>query len=488
MNMNRRSFLKGALFAGAAACTVDTKASNAFSRFFDFTSGAPMHGYAAEPMPEIRLGIVGMGGRGQGVMERISGLPGIKVVAICDKNPTKLAEAAKRLEKAGKPAAKQYLGDEAWKALCEDENVNVVYNTTPWELHVPVALGAMNGGKHVFTEVPSAFTVDECWELVETSEATKRHCMQLENCCYGEVEMLTFNLAKLGMLGDIIHGEGAYIHDLRNMCTEVYPDYEYWRYPHNAEHSGNRYVTHGLVPLCLTMDINRGDRLEYLVSMDSVEKNFALYKKNHIDPNAPASLRQDELLRRLHETMKTGNMNTTLIHTELGKTIMIQHDVSSPRPYTRLQLVSGTKGIVADYPFRIALEEKNGAGAHSWFEDKKADEIAEKYMHPLYKTIGTLAKRVGGHGGMDFIMDARWIYCLQQGLPLDMDVYDLATTCCLGELTETSVDNRADSVEIPDFTRGAWKTNAPMGVVDIDIKKFGLKDEDLKAADAQMNV
>lgn len=476
--MNRREFLKTSLFAGAAASCASSANAFSFCGLFGGTTGNPMRGYAAPALPEIKLGIVGMGGRGQGVMERIKGLPGITVTAICDKNPDKIAQSKNRLAKNGKPAATEYLGEDAWKKLCEDPNVNVVYNTTPWELHVPVALAAMNGGKHVFTEVPSAFTVEECWELVETSERTKCHCMQLENCCYGEVEMLTFNLVKLGMLGEIIHGEGAYIHDLRNMCEENYPDYEYWRYPHNRDHSGNRYGTHGLVPLCLTMDINRGDKLDYLVSMDSREINFRLYKDNHLKPEDP----------RFSEKMKTGDMNTTLIRSNMGKTIMIQHDVSSPRPYSRIQLVSGTKGIVKDYPFQIALEEKNGSGAHWWLDDQKTEEIYQKYSHPLYKTIGELAKRVGGHGGMDFIMDARWIYCLQQGLPLDMDVYDLATTCCIGELTEKSVDNRSKALDIPDFTRGAWKTNPAMEIVNIDLEKFGLKADEIKAAEAQMNV
>lgn len=472
-DMNRRNFLKSAFAVGATSMAAGCKLPG-----FGGVCGAPMHGFAAPAIPHIRLGIVGMGGRGQGVMERIKGLPGITVVAICDKNPAKIAQAQKRLANNKKPKAKEYLGDDAWRALCDDPGIDVVYNTTPWELHVPVALAAMNGGKHVFTEVPSAFTVDECWELVETSERTQKHCMQLENCCYGEIEMLTFNLAKLGMLGDIIHAEGAYIHDLRNMCTHNYPDYEYWRYPHNRDHAGNRYATHGLVPLCLTMDVNRGDRLDYLVSMDSRELNFELYKRNHLKPGDP----------RLNDKMKTGDMNTSLIRTMMGKTMVIQHDVSSPRPYSRIQLVSGTKGIIKDYPYQIVLEEKNGAGAHGWYAPEKAKEIAQKYKHPLYKTIGELAKRVGGHGGMDFIMDARWIYCLQQGIPLDMDVYDLAVTCCVGELTERSALKRSASVDIPDYTRGAWKTNPPMAVVDIDLVKFGLKDDEIKKADGQMNV
>lgn len=476
MAMNRRDFLKASALVGAASCAPSADAFSFFGLFG--TSGAPMHGYAAPALPEIKLGIVGMGGRGQGVMERIKGLPGVTVTAICDRNPEKIQQAQKRLVNAGKQSATEYVGEEAWKALCEDPNVNVVYNTTPWELHVPVALAAMNGGKHVFTEVPSAFTVEECWELVETSERTKCHCMQLENCLYGAVEMFTFNLAKLGMLGDIIHGEGAYIHDLRDMCKSNYPEYEYWRYPHNRDHAGNRYGTHGLVPLCLTMDVNRGDKMDYLVSMDSREVNFKLYKENHLSEQDP----------RRHDTMKTGDMNTTLIKTNVGKTIMIQHDVSSPRPYTRIQLVSGSKGIVKDYPFQLVLEEKNGAGAHDWFGAEKTDEMYEKYCHPLYKTIGDLAAKVGGHGGMDFIMDARWIYCLQQGLPLDTDVYDLASTCCIGELTEKSALRKSCAMDIPDFTRGAWRTSKPWDIVDIDLEKFGIKTEQIEKADAQMSV
>ncbi|MBR1589057.1 MAG: Gfo/Idh/MocA family oxidoreductase, partial [Kiritimatiellae bacterium] len=264
---SRREFLKGAALMSAAA-TVSGCATGG-GRWFDRADGAPMHGFAAPKIPHIRLGIVGMGSRGCGILNRASKLPGVTITAICDNVPEKVAKAQKMLDDRKKPAAKEYLGDTAWQRLCNDPNVDVVYNTTPWDLHVPVALAAMRGGKHVFTEVPSAFTVEQCWELVETSEKTKRHCMQLENCCYGEIEMLTFNLAKLGMLGELVHAEGAYIHDLRWMCARDWPGVECWRFDENRVHGGNRYPTHGLVPLCLTFDVNRGDRLDYLVSLES---------------------------------------------------------------------------------------------------------------------------------------------------------------------------------------------------------------------------
>ncbi|MBQ9432363.1 MAG: Gfo/Idh/MocA family oxidoreductase [Kiritimatiellae bacterium] len=456
MNVTRNGFLRGAV------CTAFV-ASGGCRALRGLSGGASMYGFAAPRIPRIRLGVVGIGGRGNGVIRRVSNLPGVEIVAICDINPDKLAQAQKFLSEKGKPAAREFLGPDAWRRLCDDPGVDVVYNTTPWNLHVPIQLGAMKGGKHVFTEVPSAFTVDECWELVETSEKTRCHCMQLENCCYGEIEMLTFNLAKLGMLGELVHAEGAYIHDLRWMSATEYPGGEYWRFDENRDHGGNRYPTHGLVPLCLTFDINRGDRLDYLVSLDSAKANFQAFMNERLKPDNP---------RRI-SGVKMADMNSTLIKTVKGRSILVQHDVSTPRPYSRIQLVTGTKGAICDYPFRVVFEESVGSGAHKWFDDTRAEEIREKYRHPLWKTIGELAKRVGGHGGMDFIMDARWVYCLQQGLPLDMNVYDLAATSCLCELTEKSADNRSRTYDIPDFTRGNWRTNKPMGIVDIDLAKMG---------------
>ena len=431
-----------------------------------------MHGWAAPKLPFVRIGVVGMGGRGCGVLGRTNVFPNVAITAICDNDPGKIARAKKMLADSKRPAAKEYLGEEAYRALCEDPNVDVVYNTTPWNLHVPVQLAAMKAGKHVFTEVPSAFTVDECWELVETSEKTRRHCMQLENCLYDEVEMLTFNLAKLGMLGDIVHAEGAYIHDLRWMCKAQKPSAEYWRFDENRDHGGNRYPTHGLVPVCMTMDVNRGDRLEYLVSVDSARAGFEAYMKENLKADDP----------RRTGGVKMSDMNSTLIKTANGKSILLQHDVSSPRPYSRIQLVSGTKGAVGDYPFRCWFDKWGMNRRHKeWWGDagsadpkarENAENIRQKYMHPLRKTIGETAKRIGGHGGMDSIMDARWIYCLQQGLPLDTDVYDLATYSSIVELSERSVNAGSRPIPFPDYTRGGWKTAKPFAVEEMDIGKF----------------
>ncbi len=473
---SRREFLKGAALMGAAATAGGCATGG---RWFDCTAGAPMHGFAAPAIPSIRLGIVGMGGRGCGIVNRASKLPGVTITAICDNVPDKVARAQKRLADLKKPAAKEYLGDTAWRKLCEDPNVDVVYNTTPWDLHVPVQLAAMRGGKHVFTEVPSAFTVDECWELVETSEKTKRHCMQLENCCYGEIEMLTFNLAKLGMLGELVHGEGAYIHDLRelNYLDPAKGGYQgYWRLKWNARHYGNPYPTHGLLPIMQAMDVNRGDRFDYLTCVSSAQIGM--------DAFAKVKFGEDSWQAKLHP--KCGDMSTTVIRTVKGRTIMVQHDVTSARPYSRINLLSGTQGCLNDYPFRIALAGKPGDPAHGWMDAAATAKLFEEYKHPLWKAAGALAQKMGGHGGMDFLMDLRLCYCLQNGLPLDMDVYDLASSCAVCELSERSALDRGNSVDVPDFTRGGWKTAKPLGIESVDLGKLGIMD--VKKDDSQLNV
>ena len=461
MKPNRRDFLKNAALAGVAG------AGAKYLRAADVTAAsAPMLGFRCKPMETVRVGVVGLGSRGMGMINRVGKLPGVVVAAVCDIQDAKINAAKGSLACQKRPEPKVYKGPEAYKALCDSGDVDVVYNTTPWHLHVPVALAAMEGGKHVLTEVTAAMTVEDCWKMVETCEKRRVHCMQLENCIYGEIEMLTFNLVRQGVLGEVMHAEGAYNHDGRHMANDLFPAYQYWRYDWYRDHAGNPYPTHGLVPLCLTMDVNRGDRMDYIVSIDSKNAAFADFMEHGLKPNNP----------RKGQILKVGDVNTSLIKTVGGKTIMLQHTVSTPRPYSRIQTVQGTRGIICDYPYRIALEGEGkyyyGSGAHGWWDEKRANEIREKYKHPLHKTIGELAKKMGGHGGMDYIQDARWSYCLRMGLPLDTSVYDLATTGCLCELTEKSATNRSRAMDVPDFTRGAWKTAPKMDVVDIDLAHF----------------
>ena len=407
-------------------------------------------------------------------------------MALCDKDPAAVERNVKWLsDRKYKIVPKEYVGDEAYKELCDFGECDVVYCATPWALHQPVALRALLGGKIALVEVTSALTVDESWELVEASEKLRIPCMQLENCVYGEIELLELNLARLGMFGEINHAEGAYIHDLREIIPSVGTHYNtewIWRYGENMAHKGNRYPTHGLVPICQTMGINRGDRFDYLVSLENGPHNvnYEYFKKEFLTDADP---------RRKDPPAAMGDMNTTLIKTVNGKSIMVQHDVSSPRPYSRINLISGTRGIVRDYPFQCAFEDKCFDGkAHGWFSDAEADKVRTKYMHPMWRDVSEMAKKVGGHGGMDFIMDLRWAWCLQNGEPLDMDVYDLAATSCLCELTEKSVRSGSKPVSIPDFTRGNWRNVKPWGVVNVDLKKMGLDSGGVKKDDAALSV
>ena len=480
MNANRREFLKGvAISAGAGivagcACAKGTGCGAA---------GAPMRNFRCPPMKNgIRVGIVGIGARGIGAVNRLMLVPGVTVTAVCDIRPEYAEKgAAAVFEKTGvRPAVFSGTAD-AYRGLCDLPQVDVVYNATSWNAHVPVAVCAMKAGKHALVEVPSALFVDECWELVETAEKCRVHCMQLENCCYGEAELLALNLCRLGMLGELLHGEGGYIHDRR---WQIFNDaqWERWRNHWNEKHAGNYYSTHGLGPICMDMGINRGDRLDYLVSVDSHQAGYEAF--------ARATLKADNPLR--NERFAMSDMNVTTIRTAKGRTIMLQHDVTSPRQYSRLNLIAGTKGVFRSYPrLDIFIEGKDewpkDGNGHT-FTDEMTAAIKRDCQHALYRQVGEIAKKVGGHGGMDFLMDLRWAYCLQQGQPLDTDVYDLAAWCAVSELTEKSARNRSQTMDIPDFTRGAWKTPCSSNLMDATIDISKLNFGDVGKAGAQLNV
>ena len=483
IDMNRRDFLKGTAWMGAAAmfagCQMDR---------FGLGAGGIMQNYPFNRCKgrPIKVGFIGIGKRGTAAVHRVSMIPWVEIVALCDKKQERVDENLAWLAKHNyRLTPKSYVGDEAYKSLCDFGDCDVIYCSTPWALHQPVAMRGLLGGKIPLIEVTSALTVDECWELVEASEKYRLPCMQLENCVYGEIELLELNLARLGKFGEINHAEGAYIHDLREIIPSVKndmnPEWE-WRYDENMVHKGNRYPTHGLVPLCQTMGINRGDRLDYLVSLESGPNNtnYELFKREILGDDDP---------RKKDPPVAMGEMNTTLFKTVNGKSIVVQHDVSSPRPYSRVNLISGTRGIVRDYPFQCAFEDKCfDHQAHEWFDDKKAAEVREQYMHPLWRNVSSIAEKVGGHGGMDFIMDLRWAWCLYNGEPLDMDVYDLAATSCICELTETSVRKGSKPVSIPDFTRGNWKNVAPWGIVNVDLEKMNLDLDSVQEDESALKV
>lgn len=469
MKSSRRNFLKTATAAGAGAfaggfitgCTTPKEPESNLEHIIEavrksHTQSFNMSGYAAPPLPLVRVGFVGLGDRGSGAVQRLSYIEGVDIRALGDLRQAAVDGSQRYLARIGRPAAQEFAGDEEiWKKLVASPDLDLIYICTPWILHTPMALYAMEQGKHVACEVPLCRTIDEAWQLVETSERTRKHCMMLENCCYDFFELLTLNMARQGMFGDIVHGEGAYIHNLVGMNfkkpeDERQSDGAYtgmWRLKENAERNGNLYPTHGLGPICEIMGINRGDRMEYLTSMST--NDFVM------GTSANELAAGDEFFLPFANREYRGNMNSTLVRTNLGRTILIQHDISSVRPYSRLHVVSGTSGAAMKYPApRIAM-------GHNWLRDNEFNEISEKFTPEIVRRVGEMARKVGGHGGMDFIMDWRMIDCLRNGLPLDQDVYDGALWSSIAPLSEWSVANRSQSIDVPDFTCGSWKENKP---------------------------
>lgn len=447
---SRRDLLKGAALAGAGMALGLPAAAHA--------TGAPTHlTPIALPQPEraaasmvgvpfakhdtVRVAIVGTGLRGRSVLHELLGVEHVKITALCDTVPEKIEMAVKQMRDAGhsyEPA--RFTGDDhAFEKLVQRDDIDIVYTATPWQWHVPVCLAALKAGKHAATEVPAAYTIEECWKLVDASEKARRHCIMMENCSYGYNELLVLNMVRAGMFGDIKHGGAAYNHDLREILFEN-RDEGLWRRAHHTLRNANLYATHGLGPVAAFMNINRGDKFDYLVSMSTPELGLTKWRADHEPKDSP----------KWNEKYVTGDLNVSLIKTAQGRTIRLEHDVSSPRPYSRINSVQGTKGIFEDYPARVYIE---GAGeSHRW---AAIDSYKEKYEHPLWRELGEKA-RAGGHGGMDYVMAYRLVQTMREGLTPDMDVYDAASWSAPGPLSEISVAKGSMPVQFPDFTRGRW--------------------------------
>ena len=408
-------------------------------------------GLTAEPIETVHIGVVGLGMRGSEAVRRLVHIPGAEIVALCDLLPDRVEASQKFISKMDKPVpAGAYSGEqESWRGLCEQADVDLVYICTDWLNHYPIAMYAMECGKHVAIEVPAALDMDQIWGLINQSEKTRKHCMMLENCIYDFFEMTTLEMAQRGLFGEVIHVEGAYCHNLDPFWDEYWNN---WRLDYNQKVRGDVYPTHGIGPVCQVLNIHRGDRMTTLVSMDTKSFNGAKIASNHEGKQVTEFANGDE--------------TSTLIRTEKGKTILIEHDVMTPRPYSRMYQVVGTDGYASKYPIeqyclRVDKPADQVDARHisdeKVYEGQEMRALQEGYRNViLTPEFEALAKSVGGHGGMDFIMDYRLVYCLHHGLPLDMDVYDLAEWCCVAPLSRVSLEHGSMPVEVPDFTRGAW--------------------------------
>lgn len=408
--------------------------------------------FAAPPLETVRIGFVGVGHQGSSHVQNFLRIEGVEIRAVCDIVPEKAARIQQWVVEAGQPEPKAYTrGPEDFRRMCEEEDLDLVFTATPWEWHAPVCLAAMRNGKHAATEVPMAVTIDECWELVETAEQTRRHCVMMENCCYDRTEMMILNMVRQGLFGELLHAECGYLHDLRvHKLTDFYE--QRWRVRHSIERNGDLYPTHGLGPVAQWMNINRGNRFDYLVSMASPSRGLNLWAAEHIGPESAEAKQRYAL----------GDVVNTLIRTGSGQTILVTHDTNSPRPYSRRILLQGTKGIVRKYPEQ-KIHIAGRSPEHRW-EDLEA--YRAEFEHPIWKALEERS-RGAGHGGMDYIEDFRLIECLRRGEPLDMDVYDGAAWSAVSELSERSIAERSRPVDFPDFTRGAWRSRPPLGIVSV---------------------
>lgn len=420
-----------------------------------------MSGYAAPPLEKVRVGIVGLGNRGPSHLETMRHIEGVEFTALCDLLPERAAAAGKRLEGTSHRPALYSGGKEEWKRLCDREDVDLVIVSTPYYMHAGMAIYAMEQGKHVASEVPAAATLEECWKLVETAERTRRHCMMLENYAYGFFQVLTLNMARKGFFGEIVHGDCAYNTSKMSNNFSKTTYWDMWWLKLYGSKKGNIYPTHGLGPVSQIMNINRGDRFDYLVSMES--NDFMM------GATARALAAGDEFFKPFTDKDYRGNINTTIIRTIRGRTIMVQHDGTSPRgPHSVIHGITGTKGMALEYP----LPPRISRNLRGWVSQEEYDALAKEYTPAIITRMRDLSKRVGtGHGGTDLLEDWRLIDCLRNGLPLDQDVYDAASWSSVVPLSEWSVLHRSNSIEVPDFTVGAWEKNLPN--MDINLTRGG---------------
>jgi hypothetical protein len=444
MNQTRRDFVKTATGVGLAGALPLT------THLSPLTAQDPLR-FRAPPIPLVRIGFVGIGGQGGSHLENLLTLEGVEITALCDIVPEKVASWQRRIRERGRKEPAGFTrGPRDFERMCAEQELDLVFNATPWEWHVPIILAALRNGKHSASEVPLAYTVDDCWAVVEAAEQFRKHCVMMENCNYDRLEMLGLNLARKGLLGELLHAECGYNHDLRAIKFATEGE-GLWRRAHATRRNGNLYTTHGLGPVAETMGITRGNQLDYLVSMSGPSRGLQAWQSEHLPADDP----------RRRERYVLGDVNVSLLRTTAGQTIYLTHDTNLPRPYSRKYVLQGARGILEGYPRRVYIEGASGA-AHRW---DPVERWFDSHDHPLWKSEKVRQASVG-HGGMDWLEDWRLITCLREGVPTDQNVYDGATVSVVGPLSEWSVANRSKPVKVPDFTRGRWKQTAPQEIIE----------------------
>ncbi len=447
--LNRRDLLKlGAMGAGGLAIQSLVPRIAVAE-----TAAAPMIGFRDKPLKTVGIGFVGVGLMGTAHVENLLKIEGAEIRAVCDVLPEKVERAQKLVTDAGQPRPKGFSrGPTDFKRLCDQPDLDLVFTATPWRWHVPVCIAAMKAGKHAATEVPAALSLDDCWRLVETSEKSRRHCVMMENCNYDRFEMMVLNMVEQGVFGELLHARCGYLHDLRAVKHDMEGE-GVWRRDHSMTSDGDLYPTHGLGPVAQCLDINRGNTFESLVSMGSKTRGLHRYAVERFGPDSPQAA----------ETFVLSDVVTTMLNTPGGETVLITHDTSSPRPYSRDYLIQGTLGIARKYPEpRIYLEGRSDP--HRW---DPVEAYLEEYDHSLWRRLEGESQGAG-HGGMDFIEDYRLVDALRTGRPLDSDVYDAAMLSAVVELSGRSISRGGETIRFPDFTRGEWRNPRQLQVMRAD--------------------
>ena len=459
---NRRKFLKLSAFTSAflGLPLADLYSRDEVENKLDAirttraAKGASVMGLKADPIDQVKVAIIGLGNRGPGHLKHVLALPSkAKVTAICDIRNEMTEKGMKILKEHNQNAAVYSGKEDAWKEMVRRDDIDLVIIATPWDDHVPMCVYSMQQGKHVAVEVPAAVTLEECWQLVDTAEETQRNCMMMENTCYGDEELWILNMVHQGVFGTLTYAEGAYIHDLKNSMFSPNGYYNMFRIRHHVRQDGNLYPTHGLGPVAQYLGIERGDRFDKLVSMSSLEASLSEHSLK-VDGSNEFYNRND---------FAHGDMNNALIKTAMGRTILVQHDVVTPRPYSRINALAGTKAYHEGYPSRLSMSSKDHG--HRWLNEDEYAEMKTKYKHPIWSKLKEEIKKNGGHGGMDFVQIYRLIDCLNKGMPLDMDVYDGVDWSVVTPLTKVSIELGSVPLDFPDFTRGKWKGKRAFGIM-----------------------
>lgn len=461
--MNRKHFLRAlATAASFLGLPVGATQNLEASQLNELLSQVPtiqgnMVGLRHDPVPTVRIGMIGLGNRGKVLAQMLYWLIDqgkAEVVGLSDLIEENVDAAWDGLKAHQKKKPATYTnGPDDWQNLARRDDLDLLLIATPWRWHTPMALFGMENGKHVASEVPIAYTLEDCYRLIATAEETGKHCMMIENCCYNDEELFVLNMIQEGVFGDLTHAEGAYIHDLRkHLLDESYYQGQ-WRVAHHKNRDGNFYTTHGIGPISNYLNIGRGDNYGTLTSMSSREQNLSATAKRFNSP---------------HFAITCGDMNTTLLKTRMGKTVMLQFDVHTGSPYSRINKVVGTGAVHSGYPSRLYIDnpEELKYWGHQWLDDEAYGTYKEKYTHPLIQKLQSISQEYKqGHGGMDFVMMYRLITCLNQGVPLDQTVYDGIVWSAITPLSEASVAANSKALEFPDFTGGTWKKERELEIM-----------------------